>query len=157
MSSSPKSVDATAGPRRRSAVREAALLWGLALVPACLAAWLHPRSAFHATAATGVTQVDPAAVRGWTATVVWVDARSADAFAAAHIPGAVNLTERTWEQQLGEVVGRWTPAARIVVYCDGAACQASTTVAQRLKRELQLDQVYVLTGGWPAWQAANSR
>lgn len=157
MSSSPKSGEATAGPRRRSPFREAALLGLIALVPAALAAWLHPRSAWHAPAAAGVIKVDPAAVRGWTGAVVWVDARPAAAFATAHIPGAVNLTERTWEQQLGDVVGRWNPAARIVVYCDGAGCQASTAVAQRLQRELALDQVYVLTGGWPAWQAASPR
>jgi rhodanese-related sulfurtransferase len=134
------------------------LLLLLALLPAALAGWLHPRSAFHAPAAiAGVEQVDPAAVRRWNATVLWVDARPAAAFAAAHVPGAVNLTERTWEQQLGDVVGRWQPAVRIVVYCDGAACQASTAVAKRLQRELQLERVYVLTGGWPAWQQADSR
>lgn len=157
MSSSPKSADAAARTGGRRPFREAALIGLLALVPAALAAWLHPRSAFHAPASAGVTKVDPVAVRGWTDAVVWVDARPAEAFLAGHIPGAVNLTERAWEQQLGEVVGRWTPAARIVVYCDGAGCQASTAVAQRLQRELQLDRVYVLTGGWPAWQAAKPR
>lgn len=157
MSSSPRSADAAASAGRRSAFREAVLLLLLALGPAALAGWLHPRSAFRAPAAEGVTPVDPAAVRTWTTAILWVDARPAAAFATGHIPDAVNLTERAWEQQLGDVVGRWNPAARIVVYCDGAACQASTAVARRLQRELQLDQVYVLTGGWPAWQAAQSR
>ncbi|MEI6465159.1 MAG: rhodanese-like domain-containing protein [Verrucomicrobiota bacterium] len=152
MSSSPKSVDPARGGRRLA--REAAFLFWCTLVPAALAGWLHPRSAFHAQATPrDVTKIELAAVQGWSQPVLWVDARPAPAFAAAHIPGAVNLTERAWEMQLGNVVGGWTPQTRIVVYCDGAGCQTSTAVAQRLKHDLQLDRIYVLTGGWTAWQA----
>ena len=44
------------------------------------------------------------------------------------------------------------PSKRLVVYCGGAGCQASHNVAIRLKREMQLDEIYVLLGGYPRYQ-----
>ena len=152
MSSSPKCADPGGAFRRIR--REATLLLLLALVPAALSAWLHPRSPFHSPAGGEVAKVDLATVRGWPGPVLWVDARPAPAFASAHIPGALHLTEREWEERLGEFVAQWRPGIRVVVYCDGAKCNASLSVARRLKRELQIEQVHVLAGGWEAWQAA---
>ena len=151
MPSSPKSADAGHAIGRRLA-REVALLVFLALLPAALSGWLHPRSAFRAPDDGGIPKVELAAVRNWSGPVLWVDARPAAAFAQAHVPGAVPLTERDWEQQLPGFMAQWQPGVRVLVYCDGAHCNASLGVAQRLKRELQLEQVHVLNGGWDAWQ-----
>ena len=45
-----------------------------------------------------------------------------------------------------------TPIRRVVVYCDGGGCEASRHVADRLRDKLGMKSVFVLKGGWPAWQ-----
>jgi rhodanese-related sulfurtransferase len=82
---------------------------------------------------------------------LWVDARSAEAYAAEHAPGAVNLNEDDWDTGFIQVLERWTPEMALVVYCDARECHASEAVAQRLRRELDFENVYYLEGGWESW------
>ena len=60
---------------------------------------------------------------------VVLDARSPEAFARGHVPGAVNLPHR-------KIDANTTSAFRkdrlIVTYCDGIGCNASTRAAARL-------------------------
>jgi rhodanese-related sulfurtransferase len=156
MPSLPKCDERGAGVFRRAG-RETAFLLLIALLPAALAGWWHPRSAFRTAPDSGIARVDLATVRTWTGPLLWVDARPAPAFAAAHVPDAVNLTERDWEDRLGDFMAKWRPGVRIVIYCDGAQCHASEGVAKRLKQELQIEEIFVLTGGWEAWQAGVKR
>ena len=63
--------------------------------------------------------------------VVVVDARSEEAYAERHIPGAVNIPHRTMDIE--------TPAdldkdVLYVTYCDGIGCNASTKGALNLAR-----------------------
>ncbi len=48
----------------------------------------------------------------------------------------------------------WVPEGNIVVFCDGAACEASAEVAARLREALPGTEVFVLKGGWDAWTIA---
>jgi rhodanese-related sulfurtransferase len=84
---------------------------------------------------------------------LWVDARSDKAFEAGHIPGAVLLNEDRWQVGLERLLTAWDGERPIVVYCDSATCNASHSVAQRLKGELGIDDIHVLHGGWEAWQS----
>jgi rhodanese-related sulfurtransferase len=60
---------------------------------------------------------------------VLVDTRSRDAFAAGHIPGAVNRPYREIDDATLEVL----PQHRsVVTYCDGPACNAATRGAAAL-------------------------
>jgi rhodanese-related sulfurtransferase len=60
---------------------------------------------------------------------VVVDARTPEAYAAGHVPGALNLPHRLMDAQTTALL----PTDRlIVVYCDGAGCNASTKGALRL-------------------------
>lgn len=86
--------------------------------------------------------------------ILWVDARSVDAFVKEHIAGAINLNEDDWDAQLPELLAVWEPDLKIVVYCSSQTCQASHAVAERLRTEVGLGDVTVLKGGWEAWQAA---
>jgi hypothetical protein len=43
----------------------------------------------------------------------------------------------------------------IVVFCGSAACDASHHVAERLRNEAGLPDVWVLTGGWESWKREN--
>jgi rhodanese-related sulfurtransferase len=94
-------------------------------------------------------------VLSWSPPPIWVDARSDDRFAAGHVTAAVSVNEDAWDEGLGRFLQIWQPGAKIVVYCDGADCQASELVAQRLRRELDLEDVYVLAGGFEAWKRRN--
>ena len=63
--------------------------------------------------------------------VVVVDARSPEAFAREHIPGAINLPHRA---MAGETVDAIDRAALVVTYCDGIGCNASTKGALAMAR-----------------------
>ena len=55
--------------------------------------------------------------------IVVIDARSAEAFAKEHIPGAVNVPHRTMATETTRHIAR---DALVVTYCDGIGCNAST-------------------------------
>jgi rhodanese-related sulfurtransferase len=88
-------------------------------------------------------------VRAWPE-VLWIDARSADAFDRGHVPGAFNLSPDSWEARIGAVLAAWTPERPVVVYCDGGGCRLSHEVARRLRDELGFTHLHVLAGGWDA-------
>jgi rhodanese-related sulfurtransferase len=134
--------------------RQSAALLVAALIPALLAATLHPRRPEWSRARAGLPQVTWSEVAGWPGRVVLVDARREPAFQQRHIPGALPLNEAHWEAQLPAFLKAWQPGARVVVYCDDSGCDASEAVARRLRRELSIDQVFVLKGGWAAWREA---
>ncbi len=142
------------GPLLRQSARQAAVLVLIALVPAALTGWLHPRRPHlpGAEASAREIAVGDAVALGRARPVVWVDARDAQAFEVGHVPGAVRLTEDAWEQLLPGFIDSWRPGQPVVVYCDSRRCDASRSVAARLARELAIKDVYVLTGGWEAWQ-----
>lgn len=63
--------------------------------------------------------------------VVVVDARSTQAHALEHIPGAINIPHRTMSAATtGDIVKSWT----VVTYCDGIGCNASTKGALNMVR-----------------------
>jgi len=140
-------ISVPGGGGQRGVVRVVAWLLFAALVPAGLSVWLHP----HRPTWTREGEVKLATVAGWS-DVLWVDARSAAAYAQEHIPGALKLSPGTWEADVEAVVAAWAPGRHVVVYCDGYGCQASREVARRLRAELGFDAVYVLAGGWDAWR-----
>lgn len=84
---------------------------------------------------------------------VFVDVRSAFAYEAGHIPGALHLPSHVSTARLREVLASYPAGSRVITYCSGGGCQSSSTLAKRLVEESVRDEVYVLTGGWPAWQA----
>ena len=79
--------------------------------------------------------------------VVVIDARSPQAYAAEHIPGAVNIPHRTMNEASTAQLDR---SALVVTYCDGIGCNASTKGALNLAR-LGF-QVKELMGGIDWWK-----
>jgi rhodanese-related sulfurtransferase len=63
--------------------------------------------------------------------IVVIDARSREAYAAGHIPGAISLPHR---EMTIEATARLDAAKVYVVYCDGIGCNASTKGAYKLAR-----------------------
>lgn len=131
-------------------LKQAAWLLLVALLPAALAAWLHPQVPAWSREAAGAPEVTPEQVRHWSGPIVPVDARSESAFQTRHVPGAVLLNEDRWDDLLPGFLAVWTPEARVVVYCD-ENCHLSQEVARRLMREMGLRNVHVLKGGLAAW------
>lgn len=63
--------------------------------------------------------------------VIVIDARSPQAYAAGHIPGAVSLPHRTMD---AATTAHLDKSALIVTYCDGIGCNASTKGALNMAR-----------------------
>ena len=135
-----------------TALRQAASLALLALVPAFATALLHPRrSAF--TEETREGEIAVADAMRAPSEYLWIDARSAAHFAERHIPGALPLNEDAWDELLPAVLQAWPTGRPAIVYCDSRECAVSEDVAKRL-REFGVAPVLVLRGGWEAWVAA---
>ena len=131
----------------RLALRQVVALLALALLPAFATGLWHPRRP-----AWQSDEVTLATALGWGPSVLWIDARPDADFARAHIPNAVSLNEDRWEDLLPGVLDRWDASRKIVVYCSSLSCQASHDVARRLRDDANLPNVFVLQGGWEAWQ-----
>lgn len=79
--------------------------------------------------------------------IVVIDARSAEAYAEEHIPGAVSLPHRTMCQ---ETTSHLDLKTLYVTYCDGIGCNASTKGALKMA---QLGfRVKELIGGLDWWK-----
>lgn len=132
------------------ALRQTALILGLALLPAIVSGIVQLRWEGEAPLADGEVRAET--VRQWGDKVQWIDARPRDKFAAGHIGGAVLLNEDEWSKLVPAFLDAWDPGRPVVVYCDGGSCEASQSVARRLREELKIGDVHVLKGGLPAWR-----
>lgn len=132
-------------------LKQALWLLLIATLPALLVTLFSSSPRVWSREAAGVPEIAWAELQRWTTPALLIDARSEAAFETAHIPGALVLNEPDWESDLPKVVTRWRPGARLVVYCDSAACGGSQAVARRLRRELGVGDIYVLKGGWQSW------
>lgn len=122
-----------------------------AALPAVLAGWLHPRAPAWSRERAGVAEVTAEWAAARSSAVLWVDARGEVVFRRDGIPGAVNLNEDRWDDLLPAFLSRWQPRDIVVVYCD-ERCASSEDVARRLRREMGIEQVFVLRGGRAAWR-----
>jgi rhodanese-related sulfurtransferase len=134
------------------ALRQAAAILLLALLPAFATGLWHPRRP-----AWQSDEVTLAAAGAWGSKVLWVDARPDADFTRGHIPGALPLNEDRWEELLPGLLDQWDTSRKVVVYCSTLSCQASRDVARRLREEVNLPNVFVLQGGWEAWQKHGAR
>ena len=83
--------------------------------------------------------------------VVLVDALPPIAFAASHLPGAINIPP----ERVDELATRRIPdlGAEVVVYCANPGCESSVEVARRLV-ELGYRNVLHFAGGKDGWRDA---
>ena len=137
----------------RTVVRQILTLCGLALVPALAAMALHPKHPGWDPNRLAEGEILLSKAEALGRTVLWVDARPEKEYQTEHIPGAVPLNEDRWDSLLSSFLERWMPGQTVVVYCDSRLCDASRSVAKRL-RESGAAPVYVLKGGWEAWRRA---
>lgn len=133
------------------ALRQALILLLLAMIPA-IAVGLLPRHSPSLKRPLLNDELTYDQVKALGPLVLWIDARSVAKYNAGHVPEAICLNEDKWNEQLTTFIEEWTPEQKVIVYCDSEECGASRAVAQRLKNEVGVTDVYVLQGGWQAWQ-----
>ncbi len=113
-----------------------------------------PGAAQPARAAGGVVtwpEVKPLLSAG---SVVLVDARSADAFSAGHIPGAVSLPFVDLAARIPQFTSAYPRATPIVVYCADTECPVSAAEGSELRQQYGYQNVREMPGGYVAWRLA---
>ena len=103
--------------------------------------------------------LDPAsadALRQALPAVVFVDTRSADAYAAGHVPGALRLTYTDLPRELTpEIEARLRRADAVILYGDTVEADPEQLMAQELTR-MGLPPPYILIGGFEGWNLAGA-
>jgi rhodanese-related sulfurtransferase len=134
------------------AIRQAIILIAMACLPAIVEGfYFRDKVSWESSIPTSeLVTVDQA--KAWGDGAIWVDARPDDEFAHDHIPGAFSVNEDRWNELLAQFLPNWSPDKKVVVYCSAQSCNAARDVAKRLREEAQLQNVFVLKGGWEEWQ-----
>lgn len=138
-----------------SFVRQAVILAALAILPGTGEA-IYFRDKISWTSPVPPSEsvtVDEA--HTWGATAIWVDARPDEEFTRDHVPGALSLNEDRWNELLPQFLAAWSPGKKVVVYCSAESCDLAREAAERLRKEAQISDVFVLQGGWEAWLKKN--
>ena len=79
-----------------------------------------------------------------------IDARAPAFYRLGHIPGALNLSRKSFEEDYARLQRELKPGLRLIVYCSGRECEDSHAVAAALL-ERGHPNVAVYTGGWEEW------
>lgn len=137
---------------RVAVLRQAVLLLGLALLPAIGQALYFRGDPAWRQRPHDSAEVTLGQANAWGAAVLWIDARPGEEFEKGHVPGAFSLNEDDWDGLLRPLLAAWSPERKLVVYCSRESCNASHGVAERLRKEAKLENVYVLPGGWEEWE-----
>lgn len=127
----------------------------VAVIPAALNAWLNPKTPSWNPMQLAEGELSLAQLAEWSDDYVLVDARAPEAYEAGHIPNAINLYAGSFDDQVIGLLEVWKPEHAVVVYCDSRQCGASEELAARLRGDFQMDQVYVLKGGWQSYETSN--
>jgi rhodanese-related sulfurtransferase len=135
----------------KALLRQSLLLLGLALLPGVGQALYYRDKVSWETPIAASEMVTLAQARDWKADAIWIDARPEEEFEREHVPGALLLNEDRWNELLPQMLAVWSPEKRVVVYCSSESCGSSREIAQRLRKEAGLTNVFVLEGGWEGW------
>jgi rhodanese-related sulfurtransferase len=133
------------------------LIAGLATALAVADAALNPRARTVVLAGGPPDEITLTAARAHHGPLLWIDARTDAEFSSDHIPEALPLNADHWDAQVAQVLRNWQPGTWVIVYCSQSGCGASRNVADRLRRDYRLPDVWVLRGGWAAWEKAVAR
>ena len=86
---------------------------------------------------------------------LFVDSRDAEEYEKDHIPGAVNVPMRKWNDFEPKIASLLPRDRTLVLYCYGAHCGLSTRQGKRLLA-LGYDKLLVLDYGWATWTKAGN-
>lgn len=146
------------GPWRAGRVSVPALILIFCFIPllgGVINALVNPNAPWHRVVPPVEGEVDLAWVAAQPQPVLFVDARSEEEFSRGHIDGAVSLPLDSLDSAIIDFLDRWQPGEPIVVYCGSPSCGLSTNLANLLRDQYGLDNVWVLRGGFDEWRRAN--
>jgi rhodanese-related sulfurtransferase len=143
-------------------IKGALIIFVMTLAAAVATHFLHPQAPlwYESDIPREPDEVTVADVQQrWHNDVLWIDARIDEEFKKARIPGAISINEQHRDDQLIEHLDVLQDNKKpIVIYCDGHACQASRKMRTYLLESTPFTRdVWVLKGGWPAWEKASVR
>lgn len=133
------------------AIRQAIILIAIACLPAIGEGFYFRDKVSWESSIPSSELVTVDQAKAWGDGAIWVDARPDDEFARDHVPGAFSVNEDRWNELLAQFLPNWSPDKKVVVYCSAQSCNAARDVAKRLREEAQLQNVFVLKGGWEEW------
>lgn len=81
---------------------------------------------------------------------LFVDARGADTFYQGHIPGAISLPLRQFDQFFGPFLQTYDNQTQIVTYCSGRECRDSHELA-KLLQEMGYQDTKIFIDGYEGW------
>ena len=129
----------------------------LPLPLAVINAVLNPNTPRWNPMVLGEKEVDLEQLLVWEGSYILLDARMPESYQDGRLPEAINLYMGEFDNQVLNLLDRWSPDEAIVVYCDSRQCNASEAIANRLREDFQLDPVFVLKGGWESWEEATAK
>lgn len=135
---------------RGSVLRQIFLLLALAFLPGIGQVLYFRERVSWQSPVPASEMVSVAEAKAWGSRALWIDARPDEEFTAGHFPNALPLNEDRWNELLPDVLAAWSPEKRLIVYCSSQSCGSSREIAQRLRDEAQIKNVFVLEGGWEA-------
>ena len=136
---------------KSSLTRQVVILAVLALLPAAGEAIYFRDKISWSSPIPRSESVNVDQARAWGENAIWVDARADEEFARDHVPGALSLNEDRWNELLPQFLAAWSPGKKVVIYCSAESCDLAREAAERLRKEAQISEVFVLEGGWEAW------
>jgi rhodanese-related sulfurtransferase len=83
---------------------------------------------------------------------VFIDSREREEYLRGHIRGSLHISAHDPDETIAANLSRLTKDADYIVYCDGAECGSSTSLARKMK-DAGFPQVYVFYGGWEEWES----
>jgi len=138
--------------RWRQALAQACLLALLSVGAAIATHFLHPQAPdwYLQSTPPAEDEISMEQVRSdFGDKVLWLDARPTQQYEAGHLPGAKQLNEQGFDEQLFELLELLQSNDKpVVIYCGGERCEASRKIKQRLLDSFPLENVWVLKGGW---------
>jgi rhodanese-related sulfurtransferase len=128
-----------------------ALLLLLPVLVGGLNAWLNPHTPPWNPMQLAEGEITLEHLLDWEDDYILIDARTPEAYQAAHMPGSINLYAGEFDTQIVSLLDVWSPDRSVIIYCDSRQCGASEEMAARLREDFQMEHVYVLKGGWESW------
>ena len=80
-----------------------------------------------------------------------VDARDESSFMDGHIPGAINFSEKDFDELIDSFLSDNDPDIIIITYCDGDQCDLAQILAEKFSSVGYIN-VFYLKNGWSRWK-----
>gem|GEM_PF-1469797 len=84
--------------------------------------------------------------------IIFLDTRNSEKFNKKHITNALNLSEESFNSQIEKFLDMWNHNHIVVVYCDSLSCNSSRKIAERLKSDYEIKDVFILKDDWQKWE-----